>query len=103
MARTQPGLPMKPGWAGTLTHDYKRHGTATLFAALNTLDGRVIGQCLPRHQEFLKFLRSLAREFPAGIELHLIVDRTHRRDNANASLEKHLWFHLYFTRPRAHG
>ena len=66
--RTQPSLPMKPGRAGTMTHDYKRHGTTTLFAALNTLDGTVIGQCLPRHrhQEFLKFLRKLNREFPNG-------------------------------------
>src|ERR1019366_6789766 len=73
---TQPSLPMKPGRAGTMTHDYKRNGTTTLFAALNTLDGSVVGQCLPRHrhQEFLKFLRTLDREFPSDMELHLIVD-----------------------------
>ena len=65
---------MKPGRAGTMTHDYKRNGTTTLFAALNTLDGSVVGQCLPRHrhQEFLKFLRTLDREFPAELDLHLI-------------------------------
>src|SRR5437660_1785261 len=99
--RTQPSLPIKPGRAGTMTHDYKRNGTTTLFAALNTLDGRVIGQCLPRHrhQEFLKFLRTLDREFPGDIELHLIVDnyRTHKHDNVNAWLERHPRFHLHFT------
>jgi hypothetical protein len=64
--RTQPGLPMKPGRCGTMTHDYKRHGTTTLFAALSLLDGKVIGDCMPRHrhQEFLKFLRRLDQEFP---------------------------------------
>jgi transposase len=99
--RTQPSLPMKPGRAGTMTHDYKRNGTTTLFAALNTLDGSVIGQCLPRHrhQEFLKFLRTLDREFPPELELHLIVDnyRTHKHDNVNAWLAKHPRFHLHFT------
>ena len=74
--RTQPSLPMTKGRAGTMTHDYKRNGTTTLFAALNTLDGSVVGECLPRHrhQEFLKFLRTLDREFPAELDLHLIVD-----------------------------
>src|SRR5207302_1423469 len=99
--RTQPGLPMKKGRAGTMTHDYKRNGTTTLFAALNTLDGSVVGECLPRHrhQEFLKFLRTLDREFPGELELHLIVDnyRTHKHDNVNAWLEKHPRFHLHFT------
>ncbi|MCA1681051.1 MAG: IS630 family transposase [Actinobacteria bacterium] len=99
--RTQPSLPMKKGRAGTMTHDYKRNGTTTLFAALNTLDGSVVGQCLPRHrhQEFLKFLRTLDREFPGKIELHLIVDnyRTHKHDNVNAWLAKHPRFHLHFT------
>jgi transposase len=99
--RTQPSLPMKKGRAGTMTHDYKRNGTTTLFAALNTLDGSVIGECLPRHrhQEFLKFLRTIDREFPGEIELHLIVDnyRTHKHDNVNAWLEKHPRFHLHFT------
>jgi len=76
LQRTQPGLPMKKGRCGTMTHDYKRHGTTTLFAALNVLDGRVIGECMAkhRHQEFLRFLRRLDREFPKGTSLHLIVD-----------------------------
>jgi transposase len=99
--RTQPSLPMKPGRAGTMTHDYKRNGTTTLFAALNTLDGSVVGECLPRHrhQEFLKFLRTLDREFPAELDLHLIVDnyRTHKHDNVNQWLAKHPRFHLHFT------
>jgi transposase len=99
--RTQPGLPVKKGRAGTMTHDYKRNGTTTLFAALNTLDGSVVGECLPRHrhQEFLKFLRTLDREFPPELELHLIVDnyRTHKHDNVNAWLAKHPRFHLHFT------
>ena len=99
--RTQPSLPMKKGRAGTITHDYKRNGTTTLFAALSTLDGSVVGQCLPRHrhQEFLKFLRQLDRAFPGELDLHLIVDnyRTHTHDNVNAWLAKHPRFHLHFT------
>lgn len=99
--RTQASLPMKRGRAGTMTHDYKRHGTTTLFAALNTLTGAVIGQCLPRHrhQEFLKFLRKLDREFPGDVELHLIVDNyaTHKHDAVNHWLAKHPRFRLHFT------
>jgi transposase len=99
--RTQPSLPMKKGRAGTMTHDYKRNGTTTLFAALSTLDGSVIGQCLPRHrhQEFLKFLRTLDRELPGELDLHLIVDnyQTHKHARVNAWLEKHPRFHLHFT------
>ena len=99
--RTQPSLPMKPGRAGTMTHDYKRHGTTTLFAAMSTLDGSVVGQCLPRHrhQEFLKFLRTLDRELPGELDLHLIVDnyRTHKHANVDAWLAKHPRFHLHFT------
>jgi transposase len=99
--RTQPGLPMKRGRAGTITHDYKRNGTTTLFAALSTLDGSVVGQCLPRHrhQEFLKFLRHLDREFPGDRDLHLIVDNygTHTHQNVNAWLARHPRFHLHFT------
>ena len=74
--RSQPGLPLKKGRAGTMTHDFKRHGTTTLFAAFNVLDGKVIGECLPRHrhQKFLKFLRKIDRETPPALELHLIVD-----------------------------
>jgi hypothetical protein len=74
--RTQPGLPLKPGRCGTFTHDYERHGTTTLFAALQVVEGRVIGECYPRHrhQEFLKFLRRLDGEFPGTVTLHLILD-----------------------------
>jgi transposase len=99
--RTQPGLPIKRGRAGTMTHDYKRNGTTTLFAALNTLDGKVIGQCLPRHrhQEFLKFLRTINRQTDKGLDLHLIVDNygTHTHPNVTAWLDKHPRFHMHFT------
>ncbi len=80
--RTQPGLPMKKGRVHTMTHDYKRHGTTTLFAALNTLDGSVMATCMEhhRHQEWLKFLRQIDRQTPADKQLHLIVDNyaTHK-------------------------
>jgi hypothetical protein len=86
--RTQPGLPMKKGRCGTMTHDYKRHGTTTLFAALNVLEGRVIGQCMSRHrhQEFIRFLNKINRETPAKRELHLIVDNyaTHKHPKVRA-------------------
>lgn len=99
--RTQPGLPMKPGRAGTMTHDYKRNGTTTLFAALNTLDGKVIGQCLPRHrhQEFLQFLRTINRQTPKELDLHLIVDNygTHSHPEVTAWLAKHPRFRMHFT------
>lgn len=99
--RTQPSLPMKKGRAGTMTHDYKRNGTTTLFAALNLLEGTVIGQCLPRHrhQEFLKFLRKLDSEFPKQLQLHLIIDNygTHTHPNVQKWLRKHPRFHLHFT------
>lgn len=99
--RTQPSLPMKRGRAGTMTHDYKRNGTTTLFAALSTLDGSVVGQCLPRHrhQEFLKFLRILDRELPGELDLHLILDnyRTHKHADVDAWLAKHRRFCLHFT------
>ncbi len=96
--RTQARLPMKKGRAGTITHDYKRYGTTTLFAALDVLEGTVIGQCLPRHghQEFLKFLRHLDRERPRELDLHLIVDNYRTHTHANAWLEKHPRFHLHF-------
>jgi hypothetical protein len=78
---------MKPGRAGTMTHDYKRNGTTTLFAALNVLTGEVLGKCLPRHRngEFLKFLRLIDRSVPRGRQIHLIVDNysTHKHDNVN--------------------
>ena len=99
--RTQPSLPIKPGRAGTMTHDYKRNGTTTLFAALDVLTGSVIGQCLPRHRhvEFLKFLRTIDREVPKGLEIHLILDNysTHNHANVKAWLAKHPRFHLHFT------
>jgi len=99
--RTQPGLPMKRGRCGTRTHDYVRHGTTTLFAALNVLDGKVVGQCLPRHRhhEFLKFLRHWDREFPAPQHLHLIADNyaTHKHPRVKRWLEKHSRFVLHFT------
>ena len=98
--RTQATLPMKKGRAGTMTHDYKRNGTTTLFAALNVLTGVVIGQCLARHRntEFLKFLRMIDREVPKGLQIHMILDNygTHTHDNVVAWLEKHPRFHLHF-------
>jgi len=99
--RTQPGLPMKRGRCGTMTHDYKRHGTTTLFAALNVLEGKVIGQCMARHrhQEFIRFLNKINRETPARRELHLIVDNyaTHKHPKVRAWLERHKRFHFHFT------
>ena len=99
--RTQPGLPLKKGRAGTLTHDYKRNGTTTLFAALNMLDGKVIGTCMPRHRhrEFLRFLKLIDHETPAGLGLHLIVDNyaTHKTPAVKRWLKAHGRFHLHFT------
>ena len=99
--RTQASLPMKKGRAGTMTHDYKRNGTTTLFAALDVLTGVVIGQCLPRHRhiEFLKFLRTIDREVPHGLQIHLILDNysTHKHANVKKWLAKHPRFHLHFT------
>jgi transposase len=99
--RTQPSLPLKPGRAGTMTHDYKRNGTTTLFAALDVLSGAVIGQCLPRHRhtEFLKFLKTIDREVPKGLQVHLILDNyaTHNHPNVKAWLARHCRFVLHFT------
>src|SRR6185369_4281310 len=99
--RTQPGLPLRQGRQRTLTHDYKRHGTTTLFAALNTLDGKVIGACLPRHrhQEFLRFLEQIDAETPPELALHLIIDNyaTHKHRKVKAWLKRHPRFHLHFT------
>lgn len=99
--RTQPGLPLKKGRGETLTHDYKRHGTTTLFAALNTLDGTVIGTCMKqhRHEEWLKFLRLIDRKTPADRNVHLIVDNygTHKHPDVGAWLERHPRFHVHFT------
>ena len=99
--RTQPGLPMKKGRAGTMTHDYKRNGTTTLFAALNMLDGKVIGACMPRHRhrEFLRFLKPIDQQTPANLDLHLIVDNyaTHKTPTVKRWLKAHPRFHLHFT------
>jgi transposase len=98
--RTQPGLPLKKGRCGTMTHDYKRNGTTTLFAALNLLDGKVIGQTNSRHrhQEFLKFLRRLDREFPGQQELHLVLDNygTHKTPEVQSWLKRHPRFAPHF-------
>jgi transposase len=98
--RTQATLPMKKGRAGTMTHDYKRNGTTTLFAALNVLTGVVIGQCLPKHRntEFLRFLRIIDRQVPKGLHIHMILDNygTHKHPNVVAWLAKHPRFHLHF-------
>ena len=99
--RTQPGLPMKKGRAGTYTHDYKRNGTTTLFAALNVLKGTVIGTCMPkhRHQEWLKFLRLIDRETPPDKDIHLIADNysTHKHPRVQGWLRRHPRFHMHFT------
>lgn len=99
--RTQPGLPMKKGRAATMTHDYKRNGTTTLFAALNVLDGHVIGQCQQRHThaEWLKFLRKIDRETPKDKTLHLIADNyaTHKHPVVQEWLAKHPRIHMHFT------
>jgi len=98
--RTQPGLPMKKGRCGTMTHDYKRNGTTTLFAALSMLDGKVIGDCMPRHrhQEFIRFLKKINEETPAGVDLHLILDNyaTHKHPRVKSWLKKNRRFHLHF-------
>src|SRR5258705_3412716 len=99
--RTQASLPMIPGRAQTLTHDYKRHGTTTLFAALDVLTGTVIGQCMARHrhQEWLKFLKTIDREVPKEPSIHLIVDNyaTHKHPTVGAWLDKHPRFQFHFT------
>src|SRR6266487_553551 len=99
--RTQPGLPLKKGRAGTVTHDYKRNGTTTLFAALNTLNGKVIATCMPqhRHQEWLKFLRLIDRSTPKRKQLHLIIDNysPHKHPEVQAWLKKHKRFKIHFT------
>jgi transposase len=98
--RTQLQLPLRPGIPARQTHDYKRHGTTTLFAALNMLDGTVIGQCLPRHRndEFLKFLKVIDKETPKDLDLHVIVDNyaTHKHENVEKWLNRHKRFHMHF-------
>lgn len=99
--RTQPGLPLKKGRCGTMTHDYKRNGTATLFAALNVADGSVLSMCddRHRHQEWLQFLRVIDNVMPAGQELHLIADNyaTHKHAKVQRWLKRHPRFHVHFT------
>jgi transposase len=101
LERSQPSLPMKRGRAGTMTPDYRRHGTTTLLAALNVLTGAVIGQCLPRHrhEEFLKFLRTIDKQVPKGLAVHLILDNyaTHKHPDVQKWLRRHERFHLHFT------
>ena len=98
--RTQPGLPMKKGRAGTMTHDYKRHGTTTLFAALDVLKGQVIGRCMPqhRHQEFLKFLKVIDANTPPHLDIHCIADNyaTHKKQAVKDWLAKHSRFRVHF-------
>ena len=99
--RTQPGLPIKKGRAGTMTHDYKRHGTTTLFAALDVATGKVIGECLPRHRakEFIAFLKKIDRIVAKRLDLHLVVDNygTHKTAEVQAWLAMHPRFKLHFT------
>lgn len=99
--RTQPLLPLRPGIPARQTYDYTRHGTTTLFAALSVLDGKVIGDCMPRHrhQEFIRFLKQIDRETPPALELHLIVDNygTHKHPRVKAWRQRHPRFHLHFT------
>ena len=99
--RTQPGLPLKPGRCGTMTHDYKRHGTTTLFAALNVLEGKVIGRCMQRHrhEEFIRFLNAVDREVPDGKAIAAIVDNyaTHKHPKVQAWLKRHPRWTFHFT------
>jgi transposase len=99
--RTQPGLPIKPGKAGTMTHDYLRHGTTTLFAALNVLDGTVLGRCMQRHrhQEFIRFLNAIEAAVPAGKLIHVILDNygTHKHPKVMAWLDRHPRWTFHYT------
>lgn len=98
--RTQPSLPMYPGRCGTMTHDYKRNGTTTLFAALDVAEGRLIGTCMPRHrhQEWIKFLKLIDAETQPELDLHLIVDNyaTHKHPKVQSWLKRHRRFHMHF-------
>jgi transposase len=99
--RTQPGLPIKKGRCGTMTHDYKRNGTTTLFAAMDTAEGHLIGTCMPRHrhQEWIKFLKMIDEYTPPDLDLHVIVDNyaTHKHPKVKAWLKRHPRFHMHFT------
>ncbi|MFZ2396526.1 MAG: IS630 family transposase [Smithella sp.] len=100
LERTQPLLPLRPGMPARQTHDYQRHGTTTLFAALNMLDGKVIGDCMPRHrhQEFIRFLQLIDTKTPLDLSLHLIVDNygTHKHPKVQKWLKRHPRFHMHF-------
>lgn len=99
--RTQPGLPLKKGRAGTMTHDYKRHGTTTLFAALDVKSGKIHHECLPRHREseFLRFMNGLERQVPKGLSLHVILDNysPHKTPEVERWLRRHPRVHFHFT------
>ncbi len=99
--RTQPGLPLKPGRCGTMTHDYKRHGTTTLFAALNVLDGTVIGRCMQRHrhEEFIRFLNAVERDVPAGKLIEAVIDNyaAHKHPKVKEWLARHPRWTFHFT------
>jgi transposase len=99
--RTQPGLPLRKGWAGTMTHDYKRNGTTTLFAALDVLEGKVIGRCMQRHrhQEFIRFLHTIEAEVPVGKIVHVILDNygPHKPPKTRAWLDRHPRFVFHHT------
>ena len=99
--RAQPGLPLKPGRCGTMTHDYKRNGTTTLFAALDVLDGKMIGRCMQRHrhQEFIRFLNAIEAEIPAGKIIHVILDNygPHKHPKTRAWLGRHPRFVFHYT------
>jgi transposase len=99
--RTQPGLPLKPGKAGTMTHDYKRHGTTTLFAALDVLEGTVLGRCMQRHrhQEFIRLLNAVEAAVPAGKIVHAIADNyaAHKHPRVRAWLARHPRWVFHFT------
>ena len=99
--RTQPGLPMKKGRCATMMHDYKRHGTTTLFAALNVLEGRIIGRCMQRHrhQEFIRFLNTIEADIPAGKSIHVVLDNyaTHKHAKVRAWLDRHPRFVFHYT------
>ncbi|MFO7649799.1 MAG: IS630 family transposase, partial [bacterium] len=101
LERPRPLLPLRPGLPARQTHDYKRNGTTTLFAALNMLDGKVIGDCMPhrRHQEFIRFLKRVDAQTPVELDLHLIVDNygTHKHERVRTWLGRHPRFHLHFT------
>jgi hypothetical protein len=105
--RTQPGLPLKPGKCQTMTHDYKRNGTTTLFAALNVLDGTVLGRCMDkhRHQEFITFLNAVERAVPVGKVIHAILDNyaTHKHPKVQRWLANHPRWVFHFTRHQHHG